>query len=89
VDSGGRGPRAGRLEVLAEEPDADVAVADMEIEGIKLTVGIWAPDRPLTGLRRRQDFASDVSNDSNKPLSWALESPAAGGSAPRESRLHR
>jgi small-conductance mechanosensitive channel len=46
------------LEVLAEEPDADVAVADMEIEGIKLTVGIWAPtaaDRAqaAAGLRLR------------------------------------
>jgi small-conductance mechanosensitive channel len=28
---------------LEEEPDADVAVADMEVEGIKLTVGTWAP----------------------------------------------
>jgi small-conductance mechanosensitive channel len=46
------------LEALAEEPDADVAVADMEIEGIKLTVGIWAPtaaDRgeAAAGLRLR------------------------------------
>ncbi|HEY7632815.1 MAG TPA: mechanosensitive ion channel domain-containing protein [Thermoleophilaceae bacterium] len=30
------------LAALSEEPDADVAVADMEIEGIKLSVAIWA-----------------------------------------------
>ena len=46
------------LDALAEEPDADVAVSDMEIEGIKLSVGIWAPtasDRAeaAAGLRVR------------------------------------
>jgi small-conductance mechanosensitive channel len=46
------------LAALAEEPDADVAVADMEIEGIKLTVGIWASSaadraQAAAGLRLR------------------------------------
>jgi small-conductance mechanosensitive channel len=30
------------LAALGEEPDADVAVADMEKDGIRLSVGIWA-----------------------------------------------
>jgi small-conductance mechanosensitive channel len=46
------------LAALSEEPDADVAVADMEIEGIKLSCAIWAPtasDRAnaAAGLRVR------------------------------------
>jgi small-conductance mechanosensitive channel len=46
------------LAALAEEPDADVAVADMEKDGIRLTVGIWAPTatdraRAAAGLRVR------------------------------------
>jgi small-conductance mechanosensitive channel len=46
------------LAALSEEQDADVAVADMTIDGIKLTVGLWAPtaaDRAAeaAGLRVR------------------------------------
>jgi small-conductance mechanosensitive channel len=46
------------LAALEEEPDADVAVADMEKDGIRLTVATWAPsagDRANTaaGLRVR------------------------------------
>ncbi|HEY1597115.1 MAG TPA: mechanosensitive ion channel domain-containing protein [Thermoleophilaceae bacterium] len=46
------------LAALAEEPDADVAVADMQIDGIKLSCAIWAPtasDRAeaAAGLRVR------------------------------------
>jgi small-conductance mechanosensitive channel len=46
------------LAALSEEPDADVAVADMEIEGIKLSVGIWSPSateraEAAAGLRVR------------------------------------
>jgi small-conductance mechanosensitive channel len=46
------------LAALSEEPNADVAVADMEIEGIKLSCAIWAPtaaDRAeaAAGLRVR------------------------------------
>ena len=29
--------------LLSEEPDVDVSVADMTVEGIKLSVGTWAP----------------------------------------------
>ena len=46
------------LAALSEEQDADVAVADMTVDGIKLTVGLWAPtaaDRAAeaAGLRVR------------------------------------
>jgi small-conductance mechanosensitive channel len=46
------------LAALSEEQDADVAVADMTVDGIKLTVGLWAPtaaDRATeaAGLRVR------------------------------------
>jgi len=43
---------------LSEEPDVDVSVADMTVEGIKLTVGTWAATasergRVAGGLRAR------------------------------------
>lgn len=44
--------------VLGEEPDVDVTIADMTVEGIKLTVGAWAESasergRVAAGLRAR------------------------------------
>jgi small-conductance mechanosensitive channel len=40
---------------LREEPDVDVAVADMEKDGIRLTVGTWAP-----GAAERGDVAAGL-----------------------------
>ena len=44
--------------LLSEEPDVDVSVADMTVEGIKLSVGAWAPTAAerggiAAGLRAR------------------------------------
>ncbi len=44
--------------VLGEEPDVDVTIADMTVEGIKLTAGTWAESasergRVAAGLRAR------------------------------------
>jgi small-conductance mechanosensitive channel len=44
--------------LLSEEPDVDVSVADMTVEGVKLTVGTWAPSATerggmAAGLRAR------------------------------------
>lgn len=46
------------LAALEDEPDVDVTVADMEKDGIKLTVGTWAPtaadrSKVAAGLRVR------------------------------------
>jgi small-conductance mechanosensitive channel len=37
------------LSALGEEPDVDVAVADMEKDGIRITVGAWAPSASERG----------------------------------------
>jgi hypothetical protein len=46
------------LSALEEQENVDVAVADMETEGIKLTVATWAPSaseraKTAAGLRLR------------------------------------
>jgi small-conductance mechanosensitive channel len=37
------------VSALGEEPDVDVAVADMEKDGIRITVGAWAPSASERG----------------------------------------